>query len=78
MRMYAGNMFIKSSNLQSDVSLSLLLTYCSNNKFKSFIIKTIYNTVIYNPNYNLEELKFNFLKTCFFSMKVKTLYVCLL
>lgn len=65
MRMYAGNMFIKSSNLQSDVSLSLLLTYCSNNKFKSFIIKTIYNTVIYNPNYNLEELKFNFFKNMF-------------
>lgn len=65
MRMYSGNMFIKSSNLPSDITLSLLLTYCSNNKFRSFMIKKIYNTIIYNPNHDLEELKFNFFKNMF-------------
>lgn len=65
MLMYSGKLFVKSSNLSSDVTLSLLLTNCSNLKFSFFIKNLLYNSIIYNPNNEHEELKFNFLKNMF-------------
>lgn len=64
-RLYSGNMFIKSSNLSSEVSLALLLTHCSYTQFSLFLKKLLYNIMIYNPHCKLEKIKFNYLKSMF-------------
>lgn len=64
-QLYSGQMFTKSSNLPAEVSLALLLTNCSNQQFSLFLKHLIYNLTIYNPNYRLEKIKMNFLKSMF-------------
>lgn len=63
--LYEGQLINKSSGLSSEVSTALLLTNGSNNIFNNFLKSFIYNKLIYNPNIDISELKFNYLQHMF-------------